>query len=1213
MLNSLKYSLSLVPVICFSFNSFTQTCIANIIQPDTTVCPGTPLHLNITLSTNNNNCNVYNLSASLQNGLIGWYPFCGNTNDIGPQQNNGFPTGPLSYTTDRYNNPNTAIKFTGNGESVRTNKIERNTTNSFSYMVWANTSNTVMLPAETINPGSGFGVDLSTSCVIHATHGYNWNLNALHTGAGLYVSQNGVFVLEHTNSVVATPLVWSGQLDGWHAVTIVYENHLPRLYIDGQFIKNGLVTPYTVHPSFGCDSFFVSPNYPYITCGFGKGFNPSVVGVPVVNFKGSIDDIKIYNRALTPAEITELYNKDKYSILWSTGETSTGIDVAPAQPSKFWVKVSDGNISCSDTVYINTKQVITTDTSICPGSTLQLKAASALSYQWSPAAGLSDPAVQNPIFTGGAGNSAATYTLTISNYSNNLVRNGDFEQGNTGFITSYTNCTTSNCLFPLADNGYSVGTDANFFHTFFSGKDHTTGSGNFMIINGARPDLVVWKQTIAVTPNTDYAFGTWISTLIAQNTASIRFSINGVQLGDIFAAPANPNQWVRYFTKWNSGNNTSATIEIVDVFSQASGNDFGLDDIFFGKIVSCTDSVKITVSDSYDRLPDTTKVCTGSVILNAGTGFNSYQWSTGATAQTITVTQPGLYKVKVSRGSCTFSDSTFVSLQPVIAINKKDSICFGQVYMSPTGKNLTTTGIYKDTLRNQDGCDSVIITTSLLVFTPMVNSINKTVCDGSSYTLPSGRSVSTNGIFRDTLKYSFGCDSIITNLTLTVIQTIKKETAAAVCYGQSYTLPSGIQVKEAGLYADTARSVNGCDSMISTTRLTILSNSVSSAVVSLCQGQSYTLSSGKLINNPGIYKDTIQNTSGCDSIITIAITVKPPLTVSLSNSPATCSGDPVTITANASGGNGGPFSYKWSAANSNTDKITISLLSTTIITVSVSDGCTTAPALDTVMLTVNPKPIPAFTVNNEAGCTMLETIFTNNTQPALGNTYRWNFGDGFVSSLANASHVYNNAGSYDVTLFAANATGCADSIKIPGAIKVYNKPQAVFEISPLPSPAGNLKFDFTDRSIGADYWRWDFGDSTGRSTIQNPSYIYRNAGVYTVSLVAGSSPNCTDTVFHPIEIQGYNGTFIPTAFSPNGDGKNDQFKIFGTGIQSAEMQILNRWGEVIFKTTDNPPMWDGRDTKNNKATIPGNYIYVIKIVNRNGKSKLYRGNIVLLK
>ena len=1099
-------NLIIILFVYIPFKSFSQTCISNIVQADTTVCPGTPLHLNITLSTNNNNCNTYNLSAALQNGLTGWYPFCNNTNDIGPQQNSGFPTGPLTYSPDRYNNPNRAIKFTGNGESVRTNKIERNTNNSFSYIAWVNTSNIVVLPSETINPNSGIGVDLSTSCVIHATHGYNWNLNSQHTGAGLYISQNGVFVLEHTNSVMATPLVWSGTLDGWHAVAIVYDNHVPKLYVDGQFIKDGLVTPYTVHPSSGCDSFFVNSQYPYITCGFGKGFNPSIAGVPVVNFKGSIDDIKIYNRALTPAEIIELYNKDQYRILWSTGDTTTGVTVTPSNTTKYWVSVTDGNVSCSDTITVNTKSIITRDTSICEGSTLQLKAASALIYQWSPATGLNNPNIQNPILTAGAANSSTTYSLSISNYSNNLVVNGDFEQGNTGFFTNYINCTTSNCLMPLGDNGYSVGTNASFFHGLFAGVDHTSGSGNFMIINGARPTFVVWRQTIPVSPNTDYAFGTWVSTLINVNTASIRFSINGVQLGRIFAAPARPNQWVRYFTTWNSGANTQATIEIVNVFPQASGNDFGLDDIFFGKIISCTDSVKVTVGSPSSTLGDTTvATCIGNFInltsLYSTTGLTS-SWTTGGSTvgNPAVVTIAGSYQVIATNpSSCKDTALVTVGFNPLPSIgsDKSIGICPG------TSTDLTSQ------------FNTAGLTTNWTI-------------GGVSVTNPSA--VTAAGNYRLIVSNSFGCaDTAFVNVNFTDKPSLGIDQSVNICAGFSTDLTTqfvttgltsswtvgGVVVSNvaaisvAGVYQLIVTNGSGCkDTALVTVGINPSPGTGSDKSVAVCPGFSADLTTqytttgltatwtigGAAVSNPsavtaaGNYRLVVSNSFGCadTAFVAVNITAKPNL--GIDKSVNICPGFSADLTTQfITTGLTSNWSFGGAAIVSPTAITSAGIYQ--LIAIS-APGC-----IDTALVTVSISPKPTLGIDKAATACSGNSINLNNQFTTTGLTTVWAIGGVVVTNPA----AITISGIYQ--LIATTASGCSDTALC--TFTIFAKPFLGRDtsINICPGSSLNLTAQYPVTGVTSSWTR-------GGIAVPNPAAI-NQPGVY--QLIGANVNNCSDT------------------------------------------------------------------------------------------------------
>ncbi|HTF82429.1 MAG TPA: hypothetical protein VL947_11920, partial [Cytophagales bacterium] len=165
----------------------------------------------------------------------------------------------------------------------------------------------------------------------------------------------------------------------------------------------------------------------------------------------------------------------------------------------------------------------------------------------------------------------------------NLVTNGSFSAANTGFISGYRNCTDPNCLYP--EGRYSIGRTADYFHDNFVGRDHTTGSGNFMIINGAgAPNTIVWSQKITVKPGVNYNFSSWVSSLNVRSPAKLQFQINGQTIGDIFSAPANLRNWQEFFVTWNSGTADTARITILNQNNDLGGNDFGLDDISFKEI-----------------------------------------------------------------------------------------------------------------------------------------------------------------------------------------------------------------------------------------------------------------------------------------------------------------------------------------------------------------------------------------------------------------------------------------------------------------------------------------------------------------------------------------------------------------------------------------------------------------------------------------------------
>lgn len=174
------------------------------------------------------------------------------------------------------------------------------------------------------------------------------------------------------------------------------------------------------------------------------------------------------------------------------------------------------------------------------------------------------------------------------------VDNGNFELGNIGFSSTYVYRTNTipNNMYP--EDAYTVHNDGNYTHGNFWGKDHTSGSGNFMIVNGSgtTPPPEVWTKTISVIPNTTYYFSAWAMSLNSVGPfANLQFSVNGVQVGSTTGAlPARPENnnppfnWTRFFGTWNSGVATTAVVSIVDLETATGGNDFGLDDISFGTL-----------------------------------------------------------------------------------------------------------------------------------------------------------------------------------------------------------------------------------------------------------------------------------------------------------------------------------------------------------------------------------------------------------------------------------------------------------------------------------------------------------------------------------------------------------------------------------------------------------------------------------------------------
>ncbi|MBE7173724.1 MAG: hypothetical protein INR73_24340, partial [Williamsia sp.] len=275
--------------------------------------------------------------------------------------------------------------------------------------------------------------------------------------------------------------------------------------------------------------------------------------------------------------------------------------------------------------------------------------------------------------------------------ANEQVVNGDFSAGNTGFTSSYgyVDSTIYNGLYP--ETKYTVGSNPNFNHDNFWGRDHTTNKGRFLIVNGAgKATTVVWQQSTTVRPNTTYYFAAWaISLNSVPPYAQLQFAINGTTFGTTAVLAARPNNnnppynWVRFYGTWNSGSSTSATISVVDLQTAAGGNDFGLDDISFGTL----DPVPFTVDGS-------TAVCAGSTLtltpnVKGGSGTINYSW-TGPNGFTSKLANPvipnasaanaGVYTLTVSDAyGCPMSGKYTVTVNPLptLTLSKTNVACNG--------------------------------------------------------------------------------------------------------------------------------------------------------------------------------------------------------------------------------------------------------------------------------------------------------------------------------------------------------------------------------------------------------------------------------------------------------------------------------------------------------------------------------------------------------
>ena len=447
----------------------------------------------------------------------------------------------------------------------------------------------------------------------------------------------------------------------------------------------------------------------------------------------------------------------------------------------------------------------------------------------------------------------------------------------------------------------------------------------------------------------------------------------------------------------------------------------------------------------------------------------------------------------------------------------------GNFTFTPTADTCFVAALYDD--NNNFLCESSPV--CIQIASPYTVSTSATICNGASYTIGTS-SFTTPGQHTATLHSVQGCDSIVT-VNLTVLPPNSTSLAVDICGGQTYTL--GNQTYAAsGTYQHIFSAANGCDSTVNLA-LTVHPVYATTKDTSFCDGFVYQFG-GQTFTQAGSFPIHFTSIYGCDSLVTVNVTILPAPVPVAGNDLVLCSGQVGNI-------GGAPISnavYTWSGgsgiADATASQTTVSVTSLVpqYLTYVVSSDYFGCIASDTVNVAVIPYPVVS--IPSVAPQCLQGNVF--NFTPGSGfmpnATFAWNMAQGNPtnSAVQNPSGVsFVTPGTHQVNVTVSHGA-CSTSDAI--SVVIYPEPEA--QMVPLP-PNGciPLTVNFQNTSIPANVTsQWAFGNGNF-STNNSPTTTYGQPGTYTVSLVVTSPEGCVDTtIFNsavtafPLPIAGFSAS-----------------------------------------------------------------------------------------
>ncbi|MES2762721.1 MAG: gliding motility-associated C-terminal domain-containing protein [Bacteroidota bacterium] len=659
-----------------------------------------------------------------------------------------------------------------------------------------------------------------------------------------------------------------------------------------------------------------------------------------------------------------------------------------------------------------------------------------------------------------------------------------------------------------------------------------------------------------------------------------------------------------------------------------------------GCVVTKTVVISNNPPPSVTSFSVTSPLCNGQsngvvgVNLTSGNPPFSFTWSPtiSQTTQTVTGVGAGTYSVMVmDNNGCTTSSIVTVSEPNVLTVTTSPtvSICSGEsttltataaggtpVYSytwnpgningsSPVVAPLATTQ-YTCILADANGC-TTSQTVNVTVGPALTASANsQSICaSGGSVTLtPTITGVGNGG------PYTYSWSNSATTSSISVAAgSVPGTTTLTLTISDGCTIPSATAVFT--IVTTTAPSVSSfnviqpfCNGDATGTIAANLSGG--SAPFSFIWSPTITQTTQTVTAiAAGTYSVNVTDIAGCTTSSVVNVSQPSAITLTTTANATICAGTSMMLNASPSGGTPG-YSYVWNPGNTTTPQALANPTASTVYTCEVMDahGCIQS---QTTAVTV--KPVLTATGVASAMCMGDSLLLTPTiTSPGNGGPYTYSWSNGATTSATMVYGTLPTSTNYTLTI--------SDGCTVPSAT-------AVFTIATNPPPTANITADslvgyaplavhFTDLGTGGNTFSWNFGNGSTSTSQQPPAQTYQTGGTYQVIYSSTSSSGCVayDTL-SILVIDVIPQIIVPNVFTPNGDKANDFFAVSGINVTSFECSVFNRWGKLVFTSSDIKNAWDGKI--NGNSADEGTYFFIIKAGGSVGEDIKQQGYVTLFR